>query len=154
LPRISVRWPNPPAASSYTLQVASSGGKSESHSSSAASYSFASGALREGVHRLTFDAGAAGHSKTTTLELRFDNAAPTATLTSPGNGFAPGSTVTVAGVALDGWTISAGGKELPLDAQLRFSGEVTAPSGEHALAVQFVHPRRGLHYYLRRAAGH
>jgi ferric-dicitrate binding protein FerR (iron transport regulator) len=154
LPRISVRWPNPPASSSFTLQVASPGGKSESHSSSAAAYSFASGALREGVHRLTFDAGGGGRSKTTTLELRFDNAAPTATLTSPGNGFAPGSTVTVAGVALEGWTISAGGKELPLDAQLRFSGEVTAPSGERALAVQFVHPRRGLHYYLRRAAGH
>lgn len=153
LPRISVRWPNPPAGGPYTLTVASPGGKTESHSSGAASWSFASGALREGTHRLTF-ATASARSKTTTLELRFDNAAPTATLTSPPDGFAPGSTVTVAGAALEGWTISAGGKELPLDGQQRFSGAVTAPSGERALAVQFVNPRRGVHYYLRRAAGH
>ena len=152
LPKISVRWPNAPAAGSYTLSVSSPGGKSESHSSGSPSWSFPSGALREGAHRLTFDAGSA-RSKTTTLELRFDNAAPTATLTSPPDGFAPGSTVTVAGVALEGWVISAGGKDLPLDGQQRFSGEVTAPSGERALAVQFVNPRRGVHYYLRRASG-
>jgi hypothetical protein len=152
LPKISVRWPNAPAGSSYTLTASSPGGKTEYHSSSTAAWSFPSGALREGTHRLTFDAGSA-RSKTTTLELRFDNAAPTATLTSPSDGFAPGSTVTVAGAALEGWSISAGGRELPLDGQQRFSGEVTAPGGERALAVQFVNPRRGVHYYLRRAAG-
>jgi hypothetical protein len=57
----------------------------------------------------------------------------------------------VSGLALDGWKISAGGKALPLDDQLRFAGEVTAPAGERALAVQFENPHRGVHYYLRRA---
>jgi ferric-dicitrate binding protein FerR (iron transport regulator) len=151
LPKISVRWPNAPQASGYTLAHASPGGKSETLSSASPSYSFASGALREGAHRLTFEGGG-GHSKATTVDIRFDNAAPTATLTSPGNGgFAPGATVMVSGAALDGWKISAGGKVLPLDDQLRFAGEVTAPVNERALAVLFENPHRGVHYYLRRA---
>jgi len=155
LPKLSVRWPNAPSAASYTLTLASPGGKTESRASAAPSWSFAAGAVREGVHRLTAEASGAGRSKVTTLDIRFDNAAPTATLTSPADGrFAAGGAVVVAGSALEGWTISAAGKELPLDNQLRFSGEVTAPAGERALAVQFVHSRRGVHYYLRRSAGH
>ena len=98
------------------------------------------------------EAGAA-RTKDTRVEIKFDNAAPTATLTSPANGsFAPGAAVTVSGAALEGWKISVGGKDLPLDDQLRFSGAATAPSGQRALAIEFVHPHRGLHYYLRRAA--
>jgi hypothetical protein len=151
LPKISVRWPNAPQASSYTLSLASPGGKTETHTAQSPSYSFVSGALREGVHRLTFEAGGT-RSKATTVDIRFDNAAPTATLTSPGNGsFAPGGSVTVSGLALEGWKISAGGTELPLDSQLRFTGTVTAPAGQRALAVLFENPHRGVHYYLRRA---
>src|SRR6201999_1832737 len=97
--------------------------------------------------------GGGTRSKETRIEIKFDNAAPTATLTAPANGgFAPGSTVTVAGAALEGWKISVGGKDLPLDDQLRFSGQATAPAGQRALAIEFVHPKRGLHYYLRRAS--
>jgi ferric-dicitrate binding protein FerR (iron transport regulator) len=154
LPKISVRWPNAPQASAYSLTHVAPGGKTETQGTSSASYAFVSGALREGIHKLTFDAGGSARSKTTTLDIRFDNAAPTATLTSPSNGgFAPGGSVLVSGIALDGWKISASGKALPLDDQLRFSGEVTAPAGERALAVLFENPHRGVHYYLRRA-GH
>jgi hypothetical protein len=106
------------------------------------------------VHHLTFEGGG-GHSKPTTVDIRFDNAAPTATLTSPANGaFAQGGAVNVSGLALEGWKISVAGRELPLDSQLRFSGDVTAPAGERALAVLFENPHRGVHYYLRRSAGH
>ncbi|HEX3596763.1 MAG TPA: FecR domain-containing protein [Polyangiaceae bacterium] len=152
LPKITIRWPSPPAASGYTLHVASPGGKTETLSTASAAYTFSSGALHEGEHHAYFEAGGT-RAKDTRIDIKFDNAAPTATLTSPANGsFAPGSTVTVSGAALEGWKISVGGKDLPLDDQLRFSGEATAPGGQRALAVEFVHPKRGLHYYLRRAA--
>ncbi len=152
LPKLTIRWPGAPSASSYTLHLASPGGKSETLSTSAPSYSFASGAFHEGEYHAFFDGGGA-RTRDTRIEIKFDNAAPTATLTSPANGsFSPGSSVTVAGAALEGWKISVGGKDLPLDDQLRFSGEATAPAGQRALAIEFVNPHRGLHYYLRRAA--
>lgn len=154
LPKISVRWPSAPKSGPYVLHVASPGGKAEALPCGGPSHSFATGALREGIHRLSFEGGGA-RSKETQVDIRFDNAAPTATLTSPANGsFAPGSGVTVSGLALEGWKISVGGKDLPLDEQLRFSGEAQAPGGQRALAVEFVHPHRGVHYYLRRSAGH
>jgi ferric-dicitrate binding protein FerR (iron transport regulator) len=152
LPKLTIRWPGAPSASSYTLRITSPGGKGDAVSSSGPSHSFPSGAFREGEHHAVFEGGGT-RSKDTRIEIKFDNAAPTATLTAPANGsFAPGSAVTVAGAALEGWKISVGGKELPLDDQLRFSGEVTAPAGQRALAIEFVHPKRGLHYYLRRAS--
>jgi ferric-dicitrate binding protein FerR (iron transport regulator) len=152
LPKITIRWPNAPPGSGYMLHLTSPGGKAETIPSSTPSHSFASGALREGEHHAYFEAGGA-RAKDTRIEIKFDNAAPTATLTSPANGsFQPGASVTVAGAALEGWKISVGGKDLPLDDQLRFSGPVTAPAGQRALAIEFVHPKRGLHYYLRRAA--
>jgi hypothetical protein len=87
------------------------------------------------------------------VDIRFDNAAPAASLTAPGNGqFTPGQSVTVSGAALEDWNVSVGGKTLPLDAQQRFSTTAAAPSEERALAILFVNPRRGAHYYLRRGA--
>ncbi|HEX4334416.1 MAG TPA: FecR domain-containing protein [Polyangiaceae bacterium] len=152
LPKLTIRWPNAPSASGYTLHVVSPGGKQETLTTATPAYSFPSGALHEGEHHAFYEGGGA-RTKDTRIDIKFDNAAPTATLTSPANGgFAPGSTVTVAGAALEGWKISVGGKDLPLDDQLRFSGEATAPAGERALAIEFVHPKRGLHYYLRRAS--
>jgi ferric-dicitrate binding protein FerR (iron transport regulator) len=152
LPKITVRWPGAPTAASYTLHIASPGGKTESLATTSPSRSFPSGALREGEHRASFEGGGT-RSKETRIDIKFDNAAPTATLLTPANGgFQPGSAVTVSGVALEGWKISAGGRAFPLDDQLRFSGEAVAPTGQRALAIEFVHPHRGLHYYLRRAA--
>jgi ferric-dicitrate binding protein FerR (iron transport regulator) len=152
LPKLTIRWPGAPAGTSYTLHVASPGGKAEALATSSPSRTFPSGALREGEHRAWFEGGGT-RSKETRVDIKFDNAAPTATLLTPANGgFQPGSTVTVSGVALEGWKISAGGKVFPLDDQLRFSGEAVAPTAQRALAIEFVHPHRGLHYYLRRAA--
>ena len=154
LPKITVRWPSAPQASGYTLRVASTGGSPSTYSSGSPSYSFASGALREGVHRITFE-GASARSKETSVEIKFDNASPTATITAPANGsFAPGSSVVVSGIALEGWKVFAGGRELPLDGAMRFSAEAAVPGNERALAIEFVNPRRGVHYYLRRSSGH
>jgi hypothetical protein len=112
---------------------------------------FAAGALPEGRHELSFDAAAAGHSRPTTITLRFDNAAPTASLRLPPvAGFAPSDRVEVAGIALPGAQVSVLGKRLPLDPQGRFSGEVPVAVGSTALAVRIQHPRTGTRYYVRR----
>jgi hypothetical protein len=151
LPKIAVRWPNAPSAGSYVLSVRSPQG-SKTFSTQAASHLFAPGALAEGEHVLAFE-GDGKRSKPTNVVIRFDNAAPTASLSSPSNGaFAPGASVLVAGSALPGWSVSAGGRELKQDDQNRFSEEVSTPSGERALVIRFSQPGRGVHYYLRRSA--
>jgi hypothetical protein len=153
LPIISVRWPNAPAAASYTLRVGSSSGtRTFTTTTSNPLHAFPAGALPEGDHTLLFE-GAGARSKQTSVAIRFDNAAPTASISSPADrSFAPGAHVTVSGSALPGWTVSSHGKDLTQDAQNRFSGEVSAPVAERALLIRFSHPSRGNHYYLRRSA--
>src|SRR5439155_12277907 len=121
----------------------SPGGATSSFTAPTPSHSFASGALREGTHRVSFGTASA-HSKETSIDIKFDNASPTATITSPSNGsFGPGSAVTVSGIAMEGWKVFAGGKELTLDGAQRFSAEAAVPGNERALAIEFVNPRRG-----------
>jgi hypothetical protein len=149
LPALAVTWPKSPPADGYTLLVHSSGG-ARSFSSKTASYVLPSGAIAEGEHTLAFEGGGQ-RSKVTNVVLRFDNAAPTASISAPADGsFAPGSTVRVAGMALPGWTVSVAGRQLEQDAQNRFADDVTAPAGQRGLWIRFSHPSRGIHYYLRR----
>lgn len=151
LPRISVRWPGAPAAASYSLNVTSPNG-AKHLSTNGPSYSFAPGALGEGEHTLVFAAGQA-RSRPTGLAIRFDNAAPTASISSPADGsFGPGQAVLVAGTALPGWNVSVGNQTLAQDGQNRFSATVPAPAGLGALAIRFAQTQRGVHYYLRRCA--
>lgn len=151
LPQISVVWSRPPSAPGYTLSL-SSGGATRTIDVGSPSYTFKSGALAEGRHRMRFVTAAGAKSKTTTLDIRFDNAAPKATLRTPPDGsFAPGAQVRVSGMALPGWKVSVAGKALPVDGQYRFSANVSAPTQQRALAVTFSHPSRGTHYYLRRS---
>jgi hypothetical protein len=151
LPKIAVHWPNAPAAASYSLSLSSPDG-TKTVSTGSPSYAFASGALGEGQHLLTFQANGA-HSRQTSVTVRFDNAAPTASISSPPDGsFAPGSSVLVSGMAQPGWVVSVGGQTLAQDGQNRFSSQVSSPA-DQALAIGFTHPRRGVHYYLRRGAG-
>lgn len=149
LPEVTVRWRNAPSGP-YLLTV-SHAGKTETFKSSEASFKFDSGALREGQHQLVFSAGSR-KSKPTNLSIRFDNAAPKARITSPFNGaFSAGETVQVAGVALKGWKAYVGDKELSMDGQARFTGQVQVPSEQDGIVVRLVQPGRGTHYYLRRA---
>jgi hypothetical protein len=151
LPRLSVRWPNAPTASSYTLSVRSKQG-TRTFSSASANHTFDPGSLAEGEHVLMFEADGR-RSKETSVVIRFDNAAPTASLTSPADAsFAPGSSVLVSGAALPGWSVAVAGRELAQDEQNRFSELVGAPGSERALAIRFSQAGRGVHYYLRRSA--
>lgn len=151
LPRFSVRWPNPPSSGPVALQVRSAKGVRR-FAGAGPSVTLPGGALAEGSHELWFEAGGQ-RSRSTTVVVQFDNAAPTASISAPAErSFAPGATVAVAGSALPGWTVSVQGRELVQDGQHRFSGEASAPTDVRALAIRFSHPARGVHYYLRRSS--
>jgi hypothetical protein len=152
MPKVLVRWPNPPSAGPFSLFVQSQGKGQKQFSASTPSYSLPAGTLGEGSHEVWFSARGET-SRKTTVSVQFDNAAPTASISSPAEkGFAPGASVSVAGMALPGWTVSVAGRDLPQDNQQRFSGEVTAPGDRSALTIRFAHPQRGVHYYLRRSS--
>jgi hypothetical protein len=134
------------------LGLSSQGKGQKTFSSASASYALPAGTLGEGSHEVWFEAHGE-RSRKTSVVVQFDNAAPTASISSPAErGFAPGASVSVSGMALPGWTVSAGGHELPQDSQQRFSGDVPGPVGVAALAIRFSHPQRGVHYYLRRSS--
>lgn len=154
LPALDVRWPGAPEAERYTLIVELEGGHELKLTTKAPAHAFAGGSLPEGRHQLRFEAGVANgpRSRTTTIDLRFDNASPAASLRSPAvAGFAAGESVRVAGIALPGAQVSVLGERFALDAQQRFSGDVTVPEGTRAIAVRIQHPRTGTRYYVRRA---
>ena len=149
-PKIAIQWPNAPAASSYTLTVGSPRG-TRTVTANSPHYLFPSGSLVEGAHSFSFQ-GAGRRSRETTVVIRFDNAAPAASIASPADGsFAPGSSVLVSGMAQPGSVVTVGGETLQQDAQNRFSMAVSAPP-DQALAIRFTQPQRGVHYYLRRSA--
>jgi hypothetical protein len=154
LPALDVRWPNAPAASRYTLVAELEGGRELKQNSTKPAQVLAAGSLPEGRHQLHFEVadGNAPKSRVTTIDLRFDNASPTASLRSPPvTGFSAGDSVQVAGIALPGAQVSVLGERFVLDSQQRFTGDVEIPAGTKAIAVRIQHPRTGTRYYVRRA---
>lgn len=146
LPDIMVRWPNPPTESSYQLEI---DGKLETVPGP--EHLLKSGALGDGIHLISFR-GTARRSRTTTVEIRFDNNAPTASLSEPAErGFQVGDAVKVEGVALEGWKVSLEGGTITRQSDGRFSGTIAPTAERPDIAVRLSHPRLGVHYYLRRA---
>ena len=152
LPAVSIRWPKAPQSGSYQLVHKSSAGQ-RTYTTSQPSYGFRSGALHDGQHTFYFEGGGRV-SRQTRVVIRFDNAAPTASLKTPGRlQVKPGGEVAIAGTAQPGWTVDVNGKKLAQDAQQRFSSKVEMPSDQRAIEVRLTHPQRGTHIYVRRAAG-
>lgn len=148
LPDVRVRWPNAPVAARYQLEV-----DGKRVDIPAAEHTFRSGTLGEGTHALTFRGGERS-SRTTTVQIKFDNAAPKAMLRAPADrGFSPGERVHIEGVALPTWKVGVAGGRIEKDDSDRFSGEVVTSAERPDVAVSLRHPRLGTHYYLRRAAG-
>lgn len=148
LPVITVRWRDAPPGGPYRLSFA---GRRADEVGPQPRFAFASGDLTDGAHRFTVE-GAGRRSPATTLIIRFDNAAATASVEEPANeSFAAGERVRVRGVALPGWSVAVGGAPISLDAGNRFTHETTAPSSP--LVIRLSHPRHGVHYYLRRPRG-
>jgi hypothetical protein len=147
LPQVRVRWPNAPEADSYQLDL-----NGTTMAVSSPEYLFESGSLRDGVHRLTFKAGAR-QSRTANVEVRFDNTTATASLTAPvDRSFKVGDTVSIEGLALPAWAVSVRDGTIEKAGADRFQGQVVTTEGRPDIAVRLAHPRLGTHYYLRRAA--
>jgi hypothetical protein len=147
LPSITFRWKTA-AAGPYRLEV-EHGGKTRGYDLEKPEYT--TGSFSEGEYRFRFTADGGASSKTSTLRIDFDNAAPSAYISQPvvGKAFG-GDQVRVAGAALEGWSVSVEGAGLALDRQHRFSAQVAVPPRRRGIAVRFAHPRRGVHYFLRR----
>ncbi len=156
LPNITVKWPSAPSGQKYVLHLESEGSEAERISTKRPEHRLKSGKLKEGTHQIQYEAigNLSRTSKTTTVEISFDNAAPMASISEPKNrSFSPGATVKVVGVVAPGWKISYGGQPFEMDNKSRFSGAVTHNPKYNAIALRLYHPQRGVHYYLRRATG-
>lgn len=151
LPQVSLRWSKAPEGAGFVLAHRSAAG-SRSYKVSTPTYSFRSGALPEGSHTFYFEGGGKV-SRQTTVQIRFDNAAPTASLQTPvALGVKQGESVNISGVAQPGWSVQINGNSATLDGQQRFNQKAEMPRTERALAVRLTHPQRGTHIYVRRAA--
>lgn len=143
-PNVVVRWPNAPQADVYTLHV-----DGERRRVDGPQHTFRSGELRDGTHRIHFEA-AGRRSRETTVVVRFDNAAPKAAVTAPSqHAFDSGETVRVEGVALPGWQVSAQNGTIQLHDDHRFEGQVTTTAAQPDVALRLTHRRRGTHFYIR-----
>ncbi|MBN1655605.1 MAG: hypothetical protein JXA30_17695 [Deltaproteobacteria bacterium] len=152
LPIVKLRWPAAPKAGSCILNVLSQAAGNREYPCVNGEYTFESGGLRDGTHRFSFRTGDSRRSsKTTTVRIRFDNAAPKVSLREPKEGqFRVGESVTVTGVAVPGWAVSLANGTIATDEYNRFSGKVTYGDQYRSIALRVVHPQRGIHYYLRR----
>lgn len=142
LPNISVSWPTAPEATKYTLSV-----DGRTFTTTTPNRTLVS--LAPGKHQVTFaaDTTPVRKSRTTTVEVTHDSQAPTGEVEDPPVDFAPQASVLVRGNTLPGWTVSVGGRELPVDGQRTFSTEAV---GNQTIPIVFTHPVHGTHYYLRR----
>jgi len=148
LPDIRVRWPNAPDSKKYVLDI---DGKEQSLTKP--EHVLRSGTLRDGVHQIAFAAGDR-RSRTTRVEVRFDNTAPTASLSAPNDrAFSVGESVMIEGVVLPTWKVSVDGGTITMEGEERFVGQVATSAAKPDVAVRLTHPRLGTHSYLRRAAG-
>lgn len=148
LPNITFRWPDAPSGS-YTLTLSSKGERPRTYKTNGPTHTIRSGELPEGTYRFRFE-GKNSRSEEGVIIIAFDNASTSGYLRSPRIGASwNGSTVEVEGAGITGSRVSVNGKRLALDQQRRFEARVTKPD-QGALAVRFSHPRRGIHYYVRR----
>jgi hypothetical protein len=146
-PDIHVRWPNAPDTKAYQLDV-----DGDVRKLNAPEHTFASGELNDGQHRLTFSA-LSRRSRTTVMEVHFDNTAATASLNAPQDrGFAPGTEVAIEGVVLPAWKVSVDGGTIEKVGESRFQGRITTSESRPDFAVRLSHRKLGTHYYVRRAA--
>ncbi len=151
LPSITFHWSAAPKGTTTRLTVAPSRGKAIEVAAPAARYTMAAGKLAEGEYRYWFAGGQGVASKKSVLRIEFDNAAATGYVQTPRAGALwSGPSVDVSGAAVEGWKVSVGGQPLALDRQRRFHATVSHDAEENGIAVEFRHPSRGVHLYVRR----
>lgn len=152
LPQVTFKWSKAPSdVGSFKLHIRGPSG-SRTLSAAGAAYSFASGSLGEGTHTVHFEGGGRV-SRQTSVTILFDNATPTASLSTPTiSGAKAGSEVTLSGMALPGWDVQVDGRTIGQDAGSRFSVKTKVPQNGKPVSVRLTHPTRGTHIYLRRTS--
>jgi hypothetical protein len=147
LPELRVHWASAPAQGA-TLLV-ESGGRRRAFPSSGAQVVLPSGTLGEGQHRLWFEQpGGDLRSRTTQLEIRFDNATPLAHFRREPLGL--DGAFSVSGAVVAGARVTVRGENVPLDASGRFHTSVPPDPGTRGFAVKVELPTRSVVYYVRR----
>lgn len=151
LPAITFHWPKSPKGSSYKFHLTSERGNTKTVSVRGPQHKMRAGSLAEGKYQYYFDVDGK-RSKTSTLSIEFDNAAPSTYLRSPRVGERwSGGQVRVQGVALIGSSVKVGDTPVSVDQNGRFASNITVVEGEKSLAVRVSHRKQGVHYYIRRA---
>jgi hypothetical protein len=152
LPAVTLRWPNAPRAPSYLLRIEPERGQPRTQSTAGPVATLPPGALGEGAHRFSFQAGTA-RSPLGSLLIAFDPAGRTAYLSAPNDrSFAAGVQTAVSGAAIAGAQVTIDGARLAVDGEGRFSAQTAVPNAADALAVRVQHPSTGIHYFLRRVS--
>jgi hypothetical protein len=146
LPEVTLAWRKAPAKPSYTFVIKPAKGAEKRLNNPGASLKLSAGELREGTYTTWVEAVLGARSEESRIVIEFDNAAPSASIEVSANANA----FRVKGNVLDGSTVSANGKALPLDRHLRFEGEVAPGEREDGIAVRIAHPKAGIHYYVTR----
>jgi len=152
LPQLTLSWPGAPASREpLELHVESSTGDHVVPASP--SRPLPAGTVQEGTYTLWYRAPDGTQSPKTTLNVRFDNAAPTAQFFrgGPAGEDDGDGAIAVDGVTVEGAKVSVGGEPLAIDAHGRFRAAARPLEGDDAVAVRLEHPRLGIHYYVRRA---
>lgn len=152
LPQVTFKWSKAPTdVGSFKLHIRGPSG-ARTLSLAGPTYSFASGSLGEGTHTVHFEGGGRV-SRQTSVTILFDNATPTASLSTPSiSGATVGSEITLAGMALPGWDVEVDGRTIGQDAGSRFSVKTKVPQNGQPVSVRLTHPTRGTHIYLRRTS--
>jgi hypothetical protein len=152
-PVITVAWPSAPQASAFDLTLQVPSGATKTFRTRKPEYVIQSDMVQDGKHVFVMQSGddPSRRSKPTTVDIQFDNAAPTASLESPpAAGFQADQPIQVRGIALDRTRLSIDGAPIALDPQHAFTHTLTPDSGRQAFAVRFQHPVHGVRYYVRR----
>lgn len=153
-PEVSVTWPNAPKASSYALLIRPASGAPRRIALTRPEHSLPSGTLADGKHELVMEAGGSTktRSKATTVDISFDDSAPTANLELPAAaGFALGEPLEIRGIAAEGTSVSVDGEQLEPNAHGSFRRTLTLAPGRTAVSVRFQHRTHRVRYYVRRA---
>jgi hypothetical protein len=150
-PALVLDWPSAPAAArALDLHLQGAGVDRILHLSTARQ-ALPSGSLAEGAYTWWYTTSDGRSSPKTSLQLRFDNTAPTAQFFRTSGETTPG-TIAVDGVTVQGSKVSSGGTPLPVDEHGRFRGALAPFEGDDAVAVRVESAPTGVHYYVRRAA--
>jgi hypothetical protein len=150
LPQLTLSWPSAPATASLALHVEAGGERVIAGANPRRP--LPAGTVQEGTYVLWYEMPDGKQSPKTTVNVRFDNAAPTAQFFRTAGAGTTSKAIAIDGVTVDGAKVSVGGQALAVDGNGRFRTEASPLDGDDAVAVRLEHPRTGIHYYVRRAA--